>query len=56
MVPRLASIPFSARAARDADQGLPVMLTGAVPELTASYQALAGELRRRIGEAGAAQA
>jgi ATP-binding protein involved in chromosome partitioning len=56
LVPRLASMPFSARAARDADQGLPVMVTGAVPELAAAYEALAGELQRRIGEAGAAEA
>jgi ATP-binding protein involved in chromosome partitioning len=52
LVPRLASMPFSARAARDADQGLPVMVTGAVPELAAAYEALAGELRQRIGQAG----
>jgi ATP-binding protein involved in chromosome partitioning len=56
LIPRLASMPFSARAARDADQGLPVMVTGAVPELAAAYQALAGELQRRIGQAGAAEA
>jgi ATP-binding protein involved in chromosome partitioning len=56
LVPRLASMPFSARAARDADQGLPVMVTGAVPELAAAYEALAGELRQRIGQAGAAEA
>ena len=54
LVPRLASMPFSARAARDADQGLPVMVTGAVPELAAAYEALADELQRRIGQAGAA--
>jgi hypothetical protein len=56
LVPRLASMPFSARAARDADQGLPVMVTGAVPELAAAYEALAGELQRRIGQAGVAEA
>jgi ATP-binding protein involved in chromosome partitioning len=56
LVPRLASMPFSARAARDADQGLPVMVTGAVPELAEAYEALAGELQRRIGEADAAEA
>jgi len=54
LVPRLASMPFSARAARDADQGLPVMVTGAVPELAAAYEALADELQRRIGQTGAA--
>jgi ATP-binding protein involved in chromosome partitioning len=56
LVPRLASMPFSARAARDADQGLPVMVTGAVPELATAYEALAGELQRRIGQAGTAEA
>lgn len=56
LVPRLASMPFSARAARDADHGLPVMVTGAVPELAAAYEALAGELQRRIGPADAAEA
>jgi ATP-binding protein involved in chromosome partitioning len=56
LVPRLASMPFSARAARDADQGLPVMVTGAVPELATAYQALAAELQRRTGQAGAAEA
>jgi Mrp family chromosome partitioning ATPase len=53
---RLASMPFSARAARDADQGLPVMVTGAAPELATAYEALAGELQRRIGRADVAEA
>jgi ATP-binding protein involved in chromosome partitioning len=56
LIPRLASMPFSAQAARDADQGLPVMITGAVPEVVAAYATLAGELQRRIGPAGAAEA
>jgi ATP-binding protein involved in chromosome partitioning len=49
LIPRLASVPFSARAARDADQGLPVMVTGAVPEQVAAYRCLARELDQRIG-------
>jgi ATP-binding protein involved in chromosome partitioning len=49
LIPMLASVPFSARAARDADQGLPVMVTGAVPEQAAAYASLAHELDRRIG-------
>jgi ATP-binding protein involved in chromosome partitioning len=49
LIPVLASVPFSARAARDADQGLPVMVTGAVPEQAAAYVSLARELDRRIG-------
>ena len=49
LIPRLASVPFSAQAARDADQGLPVMVTGAVPEQVAAYRSLARELDQRIG-------
>ena len=30
------------------------MVTGAVPELAAAYEALADELQRRIGQTGAA--
>jgi ATP-binding protein involved in chromosome partitioning len=56
LIPRLASMPFSAQAARDADQGLPVMITGAVPELVTAYGALAAELQRRIGPAAATEA
>jgi ATP-binding protein involved in chromosome partitioning len=44
LVPRLARVPFSARAASDADRGLPVMITGAVPEQAEAYTFLAGEL------------
>lgn len=33
----------------DADQGLPVMVTGAVPEQVAAYRSLARELDQRIG-------
>jgi hypothetical protein len=49
LIPRLASVPFSAQAARDADQGLPVMVTGALPEQVAAYRCLARELDQRIG-------
>ena len=38
LIPKLASIPFSYQAARDADEGRPVMVTGAVPEQVAAYQ------------------
>jgi ATP-binding protein involved in chromosome partitioning len=48
LIPRLASIPFSYRAAVDADEGRPVMVTGAVPEQVAAYQLIADELRRRL--------
>lgn len=40
-VPLLASIPFSARSAHDADNGLPVLVTGAVPEQVRAYESLA---------------
>ena len=56
LVPRLASLPFSAVAARDADRGLPVLLTGAVPEQVAAYELLARELDQRIRLAGTAGA
>jgi ATP-binding protein involved in chromosome partitioning len=52
LIPRLASIPFSHQAAVDADQGRPVMITGAVPEQVAAYQLTATELRRRLDTAG----
>jgi ATP-binding protein involved in chromosome partitioning len=43
-VPLLASIPFSARGAHDADNGLPVMVTRAVTEQVAAYERLAEAL------------
>jgi hypothetical protein len=48
LIPRLASIPFSYRAACDADDGEPVMVTGAVPEQVAAYQHLAAQVRQRL--------
>jgi ATP-binding protein involved in chromosome partitioning len=44
-VTRLASVPFSAPAALDADQGRPVMLTRAVPEQVAAYELVAARIR-----------
>jgi len=44
-IPRLASVPFSAPAARDADLGLPVMVTRAVPEQVTAYQLVARHVR-----------
>jgi ATP-binding protein involved in chromosome partitioning len=44
-VPKLASVPFSARAAQDADGGQPVMVTRAVPQQVAAYEQVAGEVR-----------
>jgi ATP-binding protein involved in chromosome partitioning len=49
LIPKLASVPFSTRAARDADQGLPVMVTRAVPEQVTAYESLAEEMRQSIG-------
>ena len=44
-IDRLASVPFSPQAAADADQGRPVMLTGAVPAQVAAYEVLASRVR-----------
>jgi ATP-binding protein involved in chromosome partitioning len=43
-VPRLVSIPFSARGAHDADNGVPVMVSRAIPELVGAYGDLAGQV------------
>jgi len=48
LVPRLASIPFSYQAALDADEGRPVMITGAVPEQVAAYELIAGQVMERL--------
>ena len=48
LIPKLASIPFSYQAARDADEGRPVMITGAVPEQVAAYQLIAGQVREGL--------
>lgn len=48
LISRLASIPFSHQAAADADQGQPVMVTGAVPEQVAAYQLLAEQVEKRF--------
>ena len=48
LIPRLASIPFSHRAAADADQGKPVMVTDAVPEQVAAYQQIVAQLIHRL--------
>lgn len=50
LIPRLASIPFSYHAARDADEGRPVMVTGAVPEQVAVYQLVAEQVRKRLAD------
>ncbi len=44
-VPRLASVPFSALAAQDADRGQPVMVTRSVPGQVAAYQLVACGIR-----------
>jgi ATP-binding protein involved in chromosome partitioning len=43
-VPLLGSIPFSGRAAHEADNGQPVMLTRSVPEQVSAYESLAGQV------------
>jgi ATP-binding protein involved in chromosome partitioning len=47
-IPRLARVPFSAPAARDADRGLPVMVTQAIPEQVTAYQLVARHVRDAI--------
>jgi ATP-binding protein involved in chromosome partitioning len=43
-VPLLASIPFSGQGAHDADNGLPVFVTNAVPEQVRAYESLARQV------------
>ena len=50
-IPKLASVPFSAQAARDADRGRPVMITRAVPQQVAAYQLIAREIRTALAAA-----
>jgi hypothetical protein len=50
LIPKLASIPFSYQAACDADEGRPVMVTGAVPEQVAAYQLVAEQVRKRLAD------
>jgi ATP-binding protein involved in chromosome partitioning len=49
MVPKLASVPFSFQAAQDADQGRPVLVTGAVPEQVAAYELIAKSVKDMVG-------
>jgi ATP-binding protein involved in chromosome partitioning len=49
-IPRLASIPFSAAAAADADRGQPVMITEAVPAQVAAYQVAASRVRDALDQ------
>ena len=51
LVPKLAAIPFSHQAARDADEGRPVMVTGAVPEQVAAYRLIAEQIGQRLSSA-----
>lgn len=46
--PKLASIPFSTRAAQDADRGQPVMITQAIPEQVAAYQLVARQIQTAL--------
>jgi hypothetical protein len=49
LIPKLAAVPFSHQAARDADEGRPVMVTGAVPEQVAAYQLIAERIGHQLG-------
>ena len=50
--PKLASIPFSTRAAQDADRGQPVMITQAIPEQVAAYQLVARKIQTALSSGG----
>jgi ATP-binding protein involved in chromosome partitioning len=47
-VTKLASIPFSPRAAADADEGRPAMLTRSSPEQVAAYETVAAHVQRYL--------
>jgi hypothetical protein len=47
-ITRLASVPFSAAAAADADEGKPVMVTRSVPEQVSAYQVVAARVREAV--------
>jgi Mrp family chromosome partitioning ATPase len=42
--------PVQLHAARDADEGRPVMVTGGVPEQVAAYQLVAEQVRKRLAD------
>jgi len=44
-IPRLASVPFSASAAQDADNGKPVMITRAISEQVSAFELVAMKVR-----------
>jgi ATP-binding protein involved in chromosome partitioning len=48
LIPKLAAVPFSPDAARDADEGNPVMVTRRVPQQVAAYEQLAGIVREHF--------
>jgi ATP-binding protein involved in chromosome partitioning len=50
-VPRLVSIPFSARGAHDADNGVPVLVSRAVPEQVSAYEDLASQVAALVSPA-----
>jgi ATP-binding protein involved in chromosome partitioning len=49
-IPRLASVPFSAGAAREADEGRPVMVTRSVPEQVAAYELVAERVHAALAD------
>lgn len=52
-VRKLASVPFSAPAAQDADLGKPVMITRAVADQVAGYELVAREIQEALNGGGA---
>ena len=51
-VSKLASIPFSPKAAADADEGRPVMVTRSVAEQVAAYESAAAQLQPFLDDEG----
>jgi len=47
-ITKLASIPFSPKAAADADQGLPVMISRSSPEQTAAFESAAAQVQQYL--------
>lgn len=50
LIPKLAAVPFSPEAARDADEGNPVMVTRRVPQQVVAYERVAEIVRERFGD------
>ena len=47
-ITKLASLPFSPKAAAGADQGLPVMISRSSPEQTAAFESAAAQVQQYL--------